>query len=107
MYRLGRVGDNPEQAGLDVGKHGLLIARPRLGLLGLLQMLRQWGDGWERLSQGPRPSDGHVFVPIMIRILFTHRSPIIVGGALPYARLQRLQSRYGYLIMRSFGVADL
>jgi hypothetical protein len=107
MYRIARIGGDPEQTGLEVSEHGLLIAWPWLGVLGLLQMLGKWGDGGERLSRRPRPSNGHVLVPIVIGIFFAHRSPIIICGTLPYAGLQRLQYRYGYLIVRRFGIAHL
>lgn len=45
MYRFARVGGDPEQTGLEVSEHGLLIARPWLGILGLPQMLGEWGNG--------------------------------------------------------------
>jgi hypothetical protein len=47
MYRIARIGGDPEQTGLEVSEHGLLIAWPWLGVLGLLQMLGKWGDGGE------------------------------------------------------------
>lgn len=36
MYRFARVGNDPEQPGLEVSEHGLLVAWPWLGTLGLL-----------------------------------------------------------------------
>ena len=60
-----------------------------------------------RLSLRTLPPDGHVLVPVMVRIFLAHRSPVIVCGALSYAGLERLQHRYGHLIVRRFGIADL
>lgn len=44
MNRIARIGRHSEQTGLEVSEYGLLIARPRLRVLGLLQMFRKWGD---------------------------------------------------------------